>query len=181
MGWDPTFSYCTSPKDNIKVSAVACENSSSGFLNVYTLKIRHHFSGTLTAALAVKTRKEQRQEGQGVTFHQNLTKLQLNVGCACCLNSMEKTPRPKIHNLQQSENSPWNITLAYFPGMAPLKPSPRRAGGKQALLQPWAEVIAPKLEQASTQFKKRREGILIFFSLKVRQTKRSIHTAVINQ
>lgn len=181
MGWDPTFSYCTSPKDNIKVSAVACENSSSGFLNVYTLKNRHHFSGTLTAALAVKTRKEQRQEGQGVTFHQNLTKLQLNVGCACCLNSMEKTPRPKIPNLQQSENSPWNITLAYFPGMAPLKPSPRRAGGRQVLLQPWAEVIAPKLEQASTQFKKRREGILIFFSLKVRQTKRSIHTAVINQ
>lgn len=148
---------------------------------MYALKSRHHFSGTLTAALAVKTRKEQRQEGQGVTFHQNLTKLQLNVGCACCLNSMEKTPWPKIPNLQLSENSPWNRTLAYFPGMAPLKPSPRGAGGRQLLLQPWAEVTTLKLEQASTQFKKRRKGTLIFFSLKARQTKRSIHTAIINE
>lgn len=55
-----------------------------------------NFSGTLTAVLAVKTRKEQRQEGQGVTFHQNLTKLQLHVGCAYCWNSMEKTPYKKF-------------------------------------------------------------------------------------
>lgn len=47
------FSYCTPQKDNIKVSVVACENSFLTFLNIYTLKNRHNFSGMLTAALAV--------------------------------------------------------------------------------------------------------------------------------
>lgn len=96
---------------------------------MYALKNRQHFSGTLTAALAVKTRKEQRQEGQGVTFHQNLTKLQPNVGCACCLNSMEKTPRPKIHNLQESENSPWTELLRTSLGWLHSKPVQEEQGG----------------------------------------------------
>lgn len=62
-----------------------------------------------------------------------------------------KKHNDKKFTIFQFENTPWNITPAYFPGMALLKLNPRVAGERHVPLQPETEVMALKQKYASTQ------------------------------